>query len=44
MLSYSFLVWQEWQQRQQQARPRGRFSPSPGSPLVLTGSDPPPGV
>src|SRR6266496_782948 len=30
MLSYSFLVWQEWQRRQQQARtrgrPRGRFS------------------
>jgi hypothetical protein len=33
MLSYSFLVWQEWQQRQQQprtcGRPRGRFSPRP---------------
>jgi SRSO17 transposase len=48
MLSYSFLVWQEWQQRQQQARTRGRpcgrFSPSAGSPPLLTGSDPPPGV
>jgi len=48
MLSYSFLVWQEWQQRQQQGRtrgrPRGRFSPSAGSPPLLTGSDPPPGV
>jgi hypothetical protein len=33
MLSFSFLVWQEWQQRQQQARtrgrPRGRFPPRP---------------
>jgi hypothetical protein len=33
MLSYSFLVWQEWQARQQQAptrgRPRGAFSPRP---------------
>jgi SRSO17 transposase len=48
MLSYSFLVWQEWQQRQQQARsrgrPRGRFSPSAGSPPPLTSSDPPPGM
>jgi SRSO17 transposase len=48
MLSYSFLVWQEWQQRQQQdrtrGRPRGRFSPSAGSPPLLTGSDPPPGM
>jgi SRSO17 transposase len=48
MLSYSFLVWQEWQQRQQQirtpGRPRGRFSPSAGSPPLLTRGDPPPGV
>jgi hypothetical protein len=33
MLSYSFLVWQEWQQRQQQptlrGRPRGAFPPRP---------------
>ncbi len=33
MLSYSFLVWQEWQQRQAQphgrGRPRGAFSPRP---------------
>jgi SRSO17 transposase len=31
MLSYSFLVWLDWQQRQQQktrGRPRGAFSPS----------------
>jgi SRSO17 transposase len=30
MIAYSFLVWQEWQQRQHQrrrGRPRGRFSP-----------------
>jgi SRSO17 transposase len=30
MIAYSFLVWQEWQQRQRQrrrGRPRGRFSP-----------------
>jgi SRSO17 transposase len=48
LLSYSFLVWQEWQQRGQQGRPRGRprgrFSPSTGSPPLLTGSDPPPSV
>jgi SRSO17 transposase len=32
MLSYSFLVWLEWQQRQAQRRrgpPRGAFSPRP---------------
>ena len=33
MLSYTFLVWQEWQQRHQQlptrGRPRGAFSPRP---------------
>jgi SRSO17 transposase len=31
MLAYSFLVWQEWQQRQERTprgRPRGAFSPS----------------
>ena len=34
MLAYSFLIWQEWQQRQAQARPgrpRRAFSPSAGS-------------
>jgi SRSO17 transposase len=33
MLAYSFLVWQEWRERQQQARPgrpRRAFSPSSG--------------
>ena len=44
MLSYSFLVWQEWQQRDQQpaarGRPRGAFSPSAGSPPQLAGGDP----
>ena len=35
MLAHSFLVWQEWQQRQEQTRPgrpRRAFSPSAGSP------------
>jgi SRSO17 transposase len=34
MLAYSFLVWREWQQRQERARPgrpRRAFSPSAGS-------------
>jgi SRSO17 transposase len=34
MLAYSFLVWQEWEQRQHKrlrGRPRGPFSPSAGS-------------
>jgi SRSO17 transposase len=34
MLAYSFLVWQEWRQRQERARPgrpRRAFSPSAGS-------------
>jgi SRSO17 transposase len=43
MLSYSFLVWQEWQQRHQQlptrGRPRGAFSPSAPSPPLLTRND-----
>jgi SRSO17 transposase len=33
MLAYSFLVWREWQQRQQRrgpGRPRQAFSPSAG--------------
>lgn len=45
MLSYSFLVWQEWQQRQQMrqgGRPRGAFSPSAGSSSPLAGQHPPP--
>jgi len=35
MLAYSFLVWREWQQRQQRrgpGRPRQAFSPSAGPP------------
>jgi SRSO17 transposase len=48
MLSYSFLVWQEWQQRQQQparrGRPRGAFSPSAGSAPSLIGCDPSAGM
>jgi hypothetical protein len=34
MLAYSFLVWQEWQRRQERTRPgrpRRAFSPSAGS-------------
>jgi SRSO17 transposase len=41
MLSYSFLVWCEWRQRQAQCRPgvpRGAFSPSAGSATTPTGS------
>jgi len=41
MLAYSFLVWQEWRQRQQRTRPgrpRRAFSPSAGStPSVAAG-------
>jgi SRSO17 transposase len=48
MMSYSFLVWQEWQQRHQQppsrGRPREAFSPSTGSPPLLIGSNPSAGV
>jgi SRSO17 transposase len=35
MLSYSFLVWLEWHEREQRTgwgRPRAAFSPSPGPP------------
>jgi SRSO17 transposase len=43
MLSYSFLVRQEWQQRQAQPRrpghPRAAFSPSAGSPPLFPGRD-----
>jgi SRSO17 transposase len=38
MLAYSFLVWQEWKQRQERARPgrpRRAFSPSAGSTPAL---------
>jgi hypothetical protein len=37
LLAYSFLVWQEWHQRQSQprrGRPRGAFSPSAGPPTA----------
>ena len=37
MLAYSFLVWQEWHQRQKRTRPgrpRRAFSPSAGSKAV----------
>jgi SRSO17 transposase len=48
MLSYSFLVWQEWQQRLQQTatrgRPRGAFSLSARPPPLLPGCDPSTGV
>jgi SRSO17 transposase len=41
MLAYSFLVWQEWQQRAQRGNPgRRAFSPSAGSPTPITGGDP----
>ena len=41
MLSYSFLVWLEWRQRQGRrlrGRPRGTFSPSAGSAPLLAAS------
>jgi SRSO17 transposase len=45
MLAYSFLVWHEFQQRQQtrrRGRPRRPFSPSTGSPTPSAAGDPPP--
>ena len=45
MLAYSFLVWQEWQQRPQHTRPgrpRRAFSPSPGSAAPTAAGDPSP--
>ena len=47
MLAYSFLVWQEWQQRPQRARPgrpRPAFSPSEGPAARAAAADPSPGV
>lgn len=43
MLAFSFLVWQEYQQRVQQTRrgrPRRAFSPSAGSAAVAAAGDP----
>jgi SRSO17 transposase len=43
MLAYSFLVWQEWQQRQRVRRPgrqRRAFSPSAGSAAPAAAGDP----
>src|SRR3954452_2587562 len=45
MLAYSFLVWHEFQQRQQtqrRGRPRRPFFPSTGSPTPASAGDPPP--
>jgi SRSO17 transposase len=42
-LAYSFLVWQEWQQRQERTcrgRPRQAFSPSAGPPAAVAADDP----
>jgi len=44
MLAYSFLVWQEWRQRQEQSRPgrpRRAFSPSAGSAAAVAAGGPP---
>jgi SRSO17 transposase len=46
MLSYSFLVWLEWQEREQRegnGRPRAVFSPSPGPPPRAAARGPSPG-
>ncbi len=43
MLAYSFLVWQDWQQRQEQprrGRPRRAFSPSAGPAAAAAPGDP----
>jgi hypothetical protein len=45
MLAYSFLVWREWRERQQQSRrgrPRRAFSPSAGPPAGSAAGHPPP--
>lgn len=47
MLAYSFLVWQEFQQRQtrsRRGRPRRPFSPSGGSPTSVPAGGASPGV
>ncbi len=47
MLAYSFLAWQEWQQRQSQrrrGRPRQPFSPAAGSPAGAAAGDPSSGL
>ena len=45
MLTYSFLRWQEWRQRQEKprstGRPRDPFSPSERSTPTPLGGDPP---
>jgi SRSO17 transposase len=46
MLADSFLVWQEWHQRQEQrrrGRPRRPFSPSAGPPPCVAAGGAPPG-
>jgi SRSO17 transposase len=45
MLAYSFLVWQEWDRRQERTRPgrpRRAFSPSAGSAADVPAGGPPP--
>jgi SRSO17 transposase len=45
MLSYSFLVWLEWREREQRkmsGRPRAVFSPSPGPPPRVPAGSPSP--
>ncbi len=47
MLAYSFLVWREWQQRQERTRPgrpRRAFSPSAGSTSRVIAGGPSPGL
>jgi len=47
MLAYSFLVWQEWQQRPERARPgrpRRAFSPSAGSASRVAAGGASPGL
>src|SRR5512135_798414 len=47
MLAYSFLVWPEWQRRQERTRPgrpRRAFSPSAGSASVVAAGGPSPGL
>jgi SRSO17 transposase len=47
MLAYSFLIWREWQQRQERARPgrpRRAFSPSAGPASRVPAGGPSPGL